>query len=69
LLTPCSGSHPFVIASLCIFALGFPAFLWVETTAAKPIMPLRIVQAAPRANLIFSNVLAAVMSNAIIFNM
>ncbi|KFA67817.1 hypothetical protein S40285_06970 [Stachybotrys chlorohalonatus IBT 40285] len=61
-------SHPFVIASLCIFALGFPAFLWVETTAAKPIMPLRIVQAAPRANLIFSNVLAAVMSNAIIFN-
>ncbi|KFA51725.1 hypothetical protein S40293_02805 [Stachybotrys chartarum IBT 40293] len=61
-------SHPFVIASLCIFTLGFPAFLWVETTAAKPIMPLRIVQAAPRANLIFSNVLAAVMSNAIIFN-
>lgn len=62
-------SHPFVLASLAIFAVCFPAFLWAEGATARPIMPLHLIRRAPHANMIFSNALAAFMMNAIIFNM
>lgn len=62
-------SHPLVIASLVIFAVSFPAFLWVENTAPRPIMPLYLIRRSPHANMIFSNALGAFMMNAIIFNM
>lgn len=62
-------SHPFVITSLVVFAVCFPAFLIAETTATKPIMPLHLIRRSPHANMIFSNALAAFMMNAIIFNM
>ncbi|KAH7328135.1 hypothetical protein B0I35DRAFT_448087 [Stachybotrys elegans] len=61
-------SHPFVVASLCIFCVGFPVFFWVESRAAKPIVPLYLLRHSPRSNLIFSNALASVLSNAIFFN-
>ncbi|KAM0431787.1 hypothetical protein ACHAPT_005037 [Fusarium lateritium] len=61
-------SHPFVIASLVIFAVIFPTFLWVESWVHKPIMPLYLIRHAPRANLIFSNVIAALLANSILFN-
>ncbi|KAF6801173.1 transporter C460.03-like protein 1 [Colletotrichum sojae] len=61
-------SHPFVIASLVIFGVSFPLFLYVESFVARPIMPLHLVRRAPRANLIFSNFFAALLSNAILFN-
>lgn len=62
-------SHPFVLASLAVFAVSFPVFLWVEGNAApRPIMPLHLIRRAPHANLIFSNALGAVLMNAIIFN-
>ncbi|KAL2691877.1 hypothetical protein Neosp_002269 [[Neocosmospora] mangrovei] len=61
-------SHPFVIASLVIFAVVFPTFLWVESWVHKPIMPLYLIRHAPRANLIFSNVIAALLANSILFN-
>ncbi|PHH71175.1 hypothetical protein CDD83_5248 [Cordyceps sp. RAO-2017] len=61
-------SHPFVVASLVVFAVCFPAFLAVESRAAKPIMPLYLIRHAPRANLIFSNFIAALLSNSIFFN-
>ncbi|KND93120.1 Multidrug resistance protein fnx1 [Tolypocladium ophioglossoides CBS 100239] len=61
-------SHPFVIASLAIFAPSFPAFLLVESRVAMPIMPLHLIRRSPRANLIFSNFLAALLSNSIFFN-
>ena len=64
-----SGSHPFVIASLTIFAILFPTFLWVESWVAKPIMPLYIIRHSPRANLIFANFIAAMLSNSVLFNM
>lgn len=62
-------SHPFVIASLAIFAASFPAFLWAENRAARPIMPLYLVQQSPHYNMIFSNAIGAFLMNAIIFNM
>ncbi|KAI9736406.1 MAG: hypothetical protein M1818_006139 [Claussenomyces sp. TS43310] len=61
-------SHPFIVASLCIFAVGFPLFLWIESRASRPIMPLAIIRHAPRANIIFSNALAAIIVNAVLFN-
>lgn len=62
-------SHPFVIASLVVFAVSFPAFLWAESKASRPIMPLHLIRRAPHANMIFSNALAAYLMNAVIFNM
>ncbi|KAL2024580.1 hypothetical protein VTK56DRAFT_7623 [Thermocarpiscus australiensis] len=61
-------SHPFVIASLTVFAVFFPAFLLAETRAAKPIMPMHLILKSPHTNLIFSNHIAAFLSNAILFN-
>ncbi|POR37203.1 Multidrug resistance protein fnx1, partial [Tolypocladium paradoxum] len=61
-------SHPFVVASLAVAAVCCPAFLVVEARVAKPIMPLRLIRRAPRANLIFSNFIGALLSNSIFFN-
>ncbi|CAJ0549277.1 Ff.00g028900.m01.CDS01 [Fusarium sp. VM40] len=61
-------SHPFVISSLIIFTVSFPLFLWVESWVHKPIIPLHLLNRSPRANLIFSNVGAAVIANSILFN-
>ncbi|KPM39800.1 hypothetical protein AK830_g6792 [Neonectria ditissima] len=61
-------SHPFVIASLVIFVVVFPLFLWVESWVHKPIMPLYLIRQSPRANLIFGNFLAALLANSILFN-
>ncbi|KAL2761164.1 hypothetical protein ACRALDRAFT_2095707 [Sodiomyces alcalophilus JCM 7366] len=61
-------SHPFVIASLVIFALSFPSFLYSQALAERPIMPLYLVTQAPRANLILANSIASLLSNAILFN-
>ncbi|KAH8201120.1 hypothetical protein TruAng_004747 [Truncatella angustata] len=61
-------SHPFVIASLIIFIICFPACLWAESRAKLPIMPLDLLRSAPRANMIFSNFLGSFLLNAILFN-
>lgn len=61
-------SHPFVIASLAVFAVFFPLFLLVERRAANPIMPIHLVLKSPHMNLILSNHIAAFLSNAILFN-
>ncbi|OHF02214.1 major facilitator superfamily transporter [Colletotrichum orchidophilum] len=61
-------SHPLVIASLAIFGVCFPVFLYVQSYVSRPIMPLYLIRRSPRMNLIFSNFIAALLSNAIIFN-
>ena len=62
-------SDPFVIASLTIFVVFFPLFLYVEMyQATKPIMPMHLVLKSPHMNLIFSNHIAAFLSNAVLFN-
>ncbi|PTD01688.1 Vacuolar basic amino acid transporter 2 [Fusarium culmorum] len=61
-------SHPIVIASLVLFAITFPLFIWVESWVHKPIMPLHLIYKAPRANLVASNAIAALIANSILFN-
>jgi len=36
-------SHPFVIASLVVFGVTAPLFVYVESVVALPIMPLGII--------------------------
>lgn len=64
-----SWSHPFVVASLSICAVGFPAFVYSQSLAALPIMPLRLIRHGPHANLIISNFLGSLIMNSILFNM
>jgi hypothetical protein len=52
-----------VISALVVFIVGFPIFLWVETKATRPIMPLSIIASSPRANIVFGNALGAVIVN------
>ncbi|GAW14598.1 hypothetical protein ANO14919_040010 [Xylariales sp. No.14919] len=61
-------SHPFIISSLAVFAACFPACIYVESRAERPIMPLALLHSKPRANMIFSNFLASFLVHAILFN-
>ncbi|KAI1172810.1 MFS general substrate transporter [Nemania sp. FL0916] len=61
-------SHPFIIASLAIFAVCFPTCLYVESRVERPVMPLALLHSSPRANIIFSNCIASFLLNAILFN-
>lgn len=63
-----SWTHPIVISSLVIFLISFPLFFYVESFAARPIMPLRIITKNPRAGLIFANATSAVVLSAVNFN-
>lgn len=58
-----------MIISLVVFGVCFPAFIWVQSWVTRPIMPLYLVRHAPRANILYANFIAAIISNAIIFNM
>ncbi|KAI0894972.1 major facilitator superfamily domain-containing protein [Annulohypoxylon nitens] len=61
-------THSFVLSSLVIFAICFPACLYVESKHDRPIMPLILLHSSPRANIIFSNFIASFLLNAILFN-
>ncbi|KAL7804641.1 MFS general substrate transporter [Trichoderma aethiopicum] len=61
-------SHPFVITALSISAISFPTFLYIESLVPMPIMPLHLILKSPRANLLVSNFIAALLSNSILFN-
>lgn len=60
--------HPVVIASLIIFSVCFPLFIYVESHAALPIMPLSLIGRYPRAGLILGNSIGGVVMNAVTFN-
>ncbi|KAI1121912.1 major facilitator superfamily domain-containing protein [Nemania abortiva] len=61
-------SHPLIIASLAVFAVLFPACLYVESRVERPVMPLALLHSTPRANMVFSNCIASFLMNAILFN-
>ncbi|KAI0159244.1 multidrug resistance protein fnx1 [Pestalotiopsis sp. NC0098] len=60
--------HPLITTSLVLFAVCFPACLWAESKAERPIMPLALLHSSPRANLIFANFTGALIANAVLFN-
>lgn len=62
------GSHPYVVVSLAVSVVCFPTFILVEYHAPKPVMPLRLIFGIPRANLIFSNFIGALLYSAVLFN-
>jgi hypothetical protein len=61
-------THPLVITSLSIFALCFPLFIYTESFVPLPIMPLNLLTRNPRAGLILSNSIGAIIANAVTFN-
>ncbi|KAF2275562.1 MFS general substrate transporter [Westerdykella ornata] len=60
--------HPLVITSLVIAVIAFTILLYVESRAARPVMPLGMLHSAPRGNLVFHNFFAQLGFNTIIFN-
>ncbi|KAK8127547.1 major facilitator superfamily domain-containing protein [Apiospora sp. TS-2023a] len=62
------GSHPFIIASLVVFAILFPTCFYAESRAQRPIMPLELLRSSPRANMVFANFIGCVLLNSILFN-
>jgi MFS family permease len=60
--------HPFIIASLVLAFCCGALLLWVESRAARPVMPLAMVSKAPRANLVFSNFFSMIGINHVLFN-
>lgn len=61
-------THPLVITSLSIFVVCFPLFIYVESFVPLPIMPLGLLIHNPRAGLILSNAIGAIVANAVTFN-
>ena len=55
--------------SLAVFVLCAPLFLWVESRCANPVMPLSLLLHGPRANLLFCNFIAAMLTHSVLFNM
>ncbi|KAH0496830.1 hypothetical protein TgHK011_004174 [Trichoderma gracile] len=55
-------------SALSISAISFPTFLYIESRVRMPIMPLHLIRKPPRANLLLSNFIAAILSNSILFN-
>jgi MFS family permease len=60
--------HPLVISGLCIAAVFGSLLAYVESKAARPIMPLTMIFSKPRGNLVFNNFFAQLGINTIIFN-
>ncbi|KAF2813177.1 MFS general substrate transporter [Mytilinidion resinicola] len=61
-------SHPLVITSLVVAFFAGLILIRVESRAARPVMPLKMLSSKPRANIVFSNFSATAGINAIIFN-
>ena len=63
-----SWTHPVVILSIVLFGVTAALLIKVESQAAKPVMPLKLLSSVPRANLIFANFFGNIAGNTIIFN-
>ncbi|KAF2225860.1 major facilitator superfamily domain-containing protein [Elsinoe ampelina] len=59
---------PQVITCFILFALFAPIFIYQETRALQPLMPIRLLARSPIGNLIFSNTLGGIATNTVLFN-
>ncbi|KAF4551261.1 MFS-type transporter-like protein 7 [Elsinoe fawcettii] len=59
---------PPVIACFVLFAIFAPIFVYQETRALQPLMPIRLLTRRPVANLILSNTLGGIATNTVLFN-
>lgn len=61
-------SSPIVLACFALFILATLVFLYVETRAAQPLMPLQLLCKSPISNMVFANLSGAIASNTVLFN-
>ena len=61
-------SHPLMIVSLIAFFIGVCLFIWIETGASYPVIPIGLLLSWPRANISYSNIFGSIIVAAIIFN-
>lgn len=61
-------ASPIVISCAVIFAVTAALFLWRETKAKYPLMPLKLLSSAPVANLVFANFFGSIASSTVMFN-
>ena len=63
-----SWSHPALIATLIVSVVSACLFLRIETRAAYPVMPMRLLVSRPRANINFANFFGSLVMAATTFN-
>lgn len=61
-------SHPLIITCIALTTICLPLFVLTEHYAHQPVMPLSLITHNPRASIIISNSLGALVINAILFN-
>ena len=61
-------THPCIAVALVSFLLTTGIFVKVESKAKHPILPLRLIQKIPRANINFANFISYLLMSAVIFN-
>lgn len=61
-------THPIVLISLGLFLVSLCVLLVVEGGARRPILPLSLLSSFPMANLIWANLLSAMVLNNALFN-
>lgn len=61
-------THPLVIGSLIMLPLAAIGLVLVEKRAARPLLPLNLLSTIPYANLVWSNMLGAMLNGAVNFN-
>ena len=61
-------SHPLLLAVLLTFGVTAWLFVQAQAHAERPILPLLFLTSWPRANIVFSNFLMALITNATLFN-
>ncbi|KAI1625096.1 major facilitator superfamily domain-containing protein [Exophiala viscosa] len=62
-------TSPLVIACFVTFAVATCAFIFVESRAGQPLMPLHLLSKPPIANMVFANMLGGIASNTVLFNL
>ncbi|KAK7996406.1 60S ribosomal protein L36 [Apiospora arundinis] len=63
-------SHPIVASALVVCVACIPVFLYVEwRCASHPLVPLDFISHSPKANLLASNFISTMLTNAVLFNM
>lgn len=61
-------THPLVLSAIVLFVIASIFVFLVERRATNPILPIRFLNKMPNSNLMWSNLLATVVSSTIIFN-
>lgn len=61
-------THPIVISSLIVFGLSAVALIWIETRAARPVLPIPLLSSIPLGNLMWSNFFGSIVTNTVLFN-